>query len=638
MGLLKKIFSKEDKEFQEKVASEKRMLAVFDDVLTIRKAIGQIKNILENGTLNIEERIKLEDKLPSYYETLEAVEKNMIDVKRGFYMGIGINLQKDDAKPEPIYLSKKDSNGHFGCQGQSGSGKTVSMELVLRQLSKMNDNFLVVDPKGGEGQEVLSAVLEALYEDDRLDDFIYVSPAHPELSDSCNLIYGMSNEERGAMLHKLASIGGSDKFFPDNVELATKAISSSFEFLEKVSDSDGERLQRLMKYELYKLHLKRQNKSIHKELNKEVQTSSEFSSIEEEIRQGIFEIPSDAEYINTWTLMTFRDLLQNSSFEKIETLHQLVQGTAISSDLDVYRQEELKKLKEEAQSLTNTVIQLGEQFYTKVASSFSLLLTQLSIGPIGEVLCGIRINPIEMTLVDPNKRLAVVIQPFPLKFKNTAGMMTKIFTMSFESIIGRVGASGRGKNARMHFVVDEASTAIYEGIEALFSMARGLELTLWMYTQSFADWERVLGKEGARVVMENMNTKSRMRMGDESSAKIVQEEIGKTATMVSSTMTGDSGGTVENRYVISKEEVYMIQANEIIKLRTGSSIMKIREDVYLVDHPYSSGPKGKIVMPELREERLIQTLIEIENSCPFENKVQSEVNYHIPGNFKIVEE
>ena len=146
-----------------------------------------------------------------------------------------------------------------------------------------------------------------------------------------------------------------------------------------------------------------------------------------------------------------------------------------------------------------------------------------------------------------------------------------------------------------------------------------------------------LGKEGARVVMENMNTKSRMRMGDESSAKIVQEEIGKTATMVSSTMTGDSGGTVENRYVISKEEVYMIQANEIIKLRTGSSIMKIREDVYLVDHPYSSGPKGKIVMPELREERLIRTLIEIEKSCPFETKVQAEVNYHTPGNFKIVE-
>lgn len=612
MGILKNLFL--DKKTKERIKVEQHYKDVFVDLKKIRAARMQAEDRLSDKDLPIEDQIFYEEKISTYFKVQESIEKDMVRLDKGIYMGVGINLNDSEAEAEPIYLPKKVSNGHLGWQAASGSGKTVGMMNINNQLIAMNDNVIIVDPKGGEGQEVLASTLEAAYEADRMDDVLYFSPAHHNLSDQINPIFGMSNEQRSAMMFNLASMGSKEKFFPEQVELSTKAISASFEFLEKSGDPTGEKTARLIEYEVKKWKKRKSNKGIERKVMLQDEELYSPDAIGVATSESEFTPPMDVEYKFNWTLMTFADLLEQAQYSALKDLKDMVEGTVLPSGISEEKIQELEHLRSEALSPLGIVVGLGDQFYVKVASSFSLLLTQLSKGPVGNILCGCRINPMEVHLSDPDKRLIAVLQPFPLRYKNTSAMITKIFTMSLEAMIGRVGAGGRGKNSRTHLIVDEAGAAIYPGIETLFSQARGLGLTLWMYTQSFADWEKVLEKVGARIVMENMNTQCRGRMNDQESAMLVSREVGTIKEVFSRTMTGDTNGSVENRYMIDSEEVEIVPPSEVMRLETGSILYKMGKSTYLVDVPFYSGPTGVINMPEMADESLIGELIRIERS------------------------
>jgi len=613
MGIIKNLFM--DKETKKFVAEEKHYSDIFSDLLKIRNARFEVEEKLSSRDLPPEDKLFYQDKLKTYLGVQETIEKGMIRLDKGFYLGVGVDMVEDNPSPLPIYLPKPISNGHTGWQGASGSGKTVGMLNINQQMIAMNDNVIIVDPKGGKGQEVVASTLEAAYECDRMDDVIYFSPAHPNISDQANLLFGMSTDQVSALMHKLASMGAKEKFFPDQVELSTKSISSSFEFIEKAGDPTGEKTKKLIEFEVLKWKHRKQSKGIDRVVVDAAENLMQPDSIETALKDADFTAPLEAEYKYNWTLMTFADLLEQAKFSQLMYLKEVVEGTILPSGISAQKKQELEHMRAEALATLETVLALGEQFYVKVSSSFGLLLNQLSSGPVGSIMCGSRINPMEIHLTDPNKRLIAILQPFPLRFKTVSSMMTKMLTMSLEAMSARVGASGREQNARTHLVVDEAGSAIYEGISGLFSQARGLGLTLWMYTQSFADWDLVLGKDGARVVMENLNTQIRGRMNDRDSAGQVTVEFGQATVMGSRTMTGDTDGNVENRYMIDKEEVDRVPLSEVMSLDTGTILLKMDKHRFVVDVPYYSGPKGVISMPEMEDELLISELIQFENEC-----------------------
>jgi len=613
----KKLFL--DEKTKKRIKEDEKYNKIFDNLMKIRNARFEVEEKLKDRNLSTEDSLFYEDKIKTYLQVQEVIEKDMMRLDKGFYLGVGVNLVTDDPIPGPIYLPKGVSNGHFGWQAASGSGKTVGMMNINRQIIAMNDNLIIVDPKGGEGQEVIASTLEAAYDFDRMDDIIYYSPAHPNISDQANLIFGMSTDQRASLMHKLASMGAKEKFFPDQVELSTKAISSAFEFLEKANDPTGEKTEKLIEFEVWKWKHRKKSKGIDRKVVNEEEELMEPDSIETALKKAEFTPPMEVEYKYNWTLMTFADLLEQATFSQLKNLKEELEGTVLLSGMNEEKRQELEHKRAEALATLTTVLSLGEQFYVKVASSFSLLLTQLSSGPVGNIMCGSRINPMEMHLTDPDKRLIAIVQPFPLRFKNTSAMMTKMFTMSLEAMSARVGASGREKNTRTHLVVDEAGAAIYEGINTLFSQARGLGLTLWMFTQSFADWDLVLGKDGARVVMENLNTQARGRMNDAESSRQVSIEFGRTTIVNSRAMAGDSqGGTIENRYMIDTEEKDRVPLDEVMTLDTGTILLKMNGERYIVDVPYYSGPKGVIAMPEMEDEILINDLVKFERECQLE--------------------
>lgn len=612
MGWLKRFLL--PKEIKERLKEDEHYQGIFSDLMKVRAARAQAEEKLADRSIPQEDKYFYADKIKTYLDVQENIEKGMYRIDKGFYLGIGIDMVDEKAAPEPIYLPKPVSNGHMGWQGASGSGKTVGMLNINSQIIAMGDNVIIIDPKGGEGQEVIASTLEAAYEADRMDDVVYISPAHFQISDQINPIFGMSTEQRCALMFNLASMGAKEKFFPEQVELTTKAISGAFEFLEKANDPTGKKTLELIEYEVVKWKKRRANKGIMRRVLKENDDLYTPDSIETAARKAEFRPPMESDYKFNWTLMTFADLLEHAQHAQIVQLKEMVEAMILPSGISEEEIEMLEHLRAEALGPLKIVEGYGDQFFVKIASSFSLLLTQLSKGPIGQILCGCRINPMEIQLTDPNKRLIAIVQPFPLRYKNGSAMITKIFTMSLEAMSGRVGASGRQKNSRTHLVVDEAGAAIYPGINALFSQARGLGLTLWMYTQSFADWELVLEKTGARIVMENMNTQARGRMNDMESCLQVSNEFGMAKVTTSRAMTGDSNSIVENRFMIDTEEKERVPAAEVMTLKTGSILLKMDGKRYLVDVPYYSGPKGLINMPEMGDERLISELVKIENA------------------------
>lgn len=608
-----------DKKTKQLIKEEEGYANILEKLLKIRAARFEAEDALNKKGISVQDKIFYQDKVKIYLEVQENIEKGLIRPDKGFYLGIGVDMVEDNPTPEPIYLPKNVSNGHLGWQAASGSGKTVGMMNINRQIIAMNDNIIIIDPKGGEGQEVIASTLEDAYDYDRMDDVIYFSPAHPNISDQANLIFGMSTDQRASLMHKFASMGAKEKFFPDQVELSTKAISSAFEFLEKADDPTGGKTSRLIEYEIFKWKQRKQSKGIDRRVVDEDSGLMHPDAIETARSDAEFTPPQDVEFKYNWTLMTFADLLEMATFSQIKFLQEQVIAKVILDSVDEQTRQDLEHKRKESLATLNTVLALGEQFYVKVASSFSLLLTQLSSGPIGNILCGSRINPLEIHLTSTDKRLIAIVQPFPLRFKSISLMMTKMFTMSLEMMAARVGSSGRSMNARTHLVVDEAGAAIYEGINTLFSQARGLGLTLWMYTQSFADWDLVLGKDGARVVMENLNTQVRGRMNDTDSARQVSMEFGTANVMTSKTMTGDTHGMVENRYMIDSEEKDRVPLDEVITLDTGTILLKMDGKRFVVDVPYYSGPKGVISMPEMEDELLIADLVSYERGSALTN-------------------
>jgi len=69
-----------------------------------------------------------------------------------------------------------------------------------RQIIAKGWDVIILDPKGGEGQEILTEVIEATLNSNRAEDFKFLSPAFPRESEYVNLMYGMADDEAASMI------------------------------------------------------------------------------------------------------------------------------------------------------------------------------------------------------------------------------------------------------------------------------------------------------------------------------------------------------------------------------------------------------------------------------------------------------
>lgn len=602
--------ARKKKRHLEKKAYNPEPKEALENLVDIKRAINLTKKALEDPTLNAGERKQHEERLSRYWRLFEAAQEAMFDLDRGLYFGLGFDLAEPNTEGQklvPVYSGWKPGHGHYGIQGSTRVGKTVLLQMLVRQIIRKRESLIMVDPKGGFGQEVVATILEELALTDQIQDFMYISPAFVNLSDRINVLYGLSNEAIASMVAKLTETPTSEQFFSDVVYKVVLAVTTAFEAFESYDDPTGEITRGFVAHEIRKWNSFVKSKGMTREV---VDAERHISMPDQVAIEKDFDAlynptsPTEGDLRYTRTLMTFRDLAKFATYEALqelrENLHSLDAATPDLAGVDKATIDGMEHKRQEAVRLLDDVLAQQKEFFTKISVSLSTILTQLSAGNTGHVFCDIRINPLFLRLQHSERKTFAVIQPFPLMFKTVSMMSVKVFMSMLESIMGTVGASGRSLNERIHFVIDEAASVVFNGIETLFNQAGGLGVTLYVATQSFSDWSLKLGEANARVVMDNINNIIRLRMNDISSCEQVTKEFGIKKKMITSAMFSEH----DTRYMTDVKDEWIVPPEMVMRLPVARAFAKFEQNIYLLDLPYYSGPKGFLSMPELDIERL----------------------------------
>jgi len=91
----------------------------------------------------------------------------------------------------PIYIKNEDRFRHFYVIGQTGTGKSSIMQVMIRQDLANGKGLCVVDPHGSLIEDIIPFIPR-----DRADDVIYFNPSDLERPIGINLLEGETSEEK----------------------------------------------------------------------------------------------------------------------------------------------------------------------------------------------------------------------------------------------------------------------------------------------------------------------------------------------------------------------------------------------------------------------------------------------------------
>ena len=493
--------------------------------------------------------------------------------------------------------------------GATRVGKSVNMLSHIEQCIAKGWDVLVIDPKGGVNQEVLSSVAESCFKYKRAEEMNYFSPAFPMLSEKINPIYGLSNIEIAAMIVESIATPNMESFYLEVAERILMAITTSFEYLQELSDPTGEITKYLEEEEIIK-YQEYINKSNIEETIAGINTFSDMINsfhIDKDVKKELEHFRDNG--FNR-TLITFAELEYYCHFKTLSSLKSLVSSIPIDED-QAYRKD-VNKLKKESLSLLNSALATDEKHFAKISDTLSNRLIQLSIGPVGELLCSSRLNPLMNRLLRKDMGVVSVIQPFPMKFKRSSYVFNKMILGMLNSLFGTVGAEGKGLPRRVAIFIDEAGAIAFPGIEDFFNRVGGLGGTCFVYTQTDEDYEDAVGVTLRKIILANINTVGYMRQKSLTAATEAASAIGtydqmKTVAMVGS---GGEGG----RFMTDVETRYLCKPSSVQSLPVGEGILIHEGKKYYMEFPFRLPPKGVIKMPELDTEIAKRRLVEFEQA------------------------
>lgn len=540
-------------------------------------------------------------------------EKLLQNPDKGFYIGdaVELGLEPGKAKRMPLYLKWSNLNNHYIIFGTTRFGKTRALANHMRQFIELGYNIIVIDPKGGEKHEILGWACEFAYEFGRMDDLLFYNPVFPTLTDYFNPIFGKDNNEISSEL-KLFAMGkqNTDDFFTKRVPQIVNAIGTACEYMEKVHDPDGSLIRIDIEEEIKKYHAGRITNGHKVQVDKDTMTmkpdvayrsTGRVDSSQERISAGIAKR----------TLMTYKDFAYYSIYDNLMSLRNMVLGTPVPEMGNFEDETKMFNLREEALLLLEGAAGTSKENYEKTTGSLVELLTSLSTGSVGRMFCTIPINPLLLRMQSPDKGVIAVIQPNPLKYQSVSEMIMKVFLKNFETAYGNVAASGRLYNRRTIVIIDEASKAMFPGIEEEFNKLGGLGMQFGLYTQSQADMVMMLGKDVADVIMDNINTVGYMKTNNRASKVNASEDFGQQK-IVDYQVMGQVGIGSSSRTGVSADMKDIAHADSFDELQIGEMLLKHYGKRYFVKLPYQQAPKAYMVMPQLSSEKITSEMLEFE--------------------------
>lgn len=592
------------------------------DIMAIVEDIEILKLNIDNPKIayQIKQLEKTKQKLE---KNLTDLEEEFYDVSKGLWIGLAYDLDDVEKPPFLLYLPWKNLHNHIEVFGTSGFGKSRLMALITRQFIHNNWSCFVIDPKGGDKQEVAAWIYDFAAEAGQEHLVMRIMPTYPQLSDKGNAIYGMSDVEIASLCSSLVVSGtgaqsSDEQFFSGQVYRTTYAILSGTTYLENAIDPYGIETSKKVMEEVQKYLSFKENKGFGQVFEDGAMQYPDIATIaiSEPEKYSI----STARSAYTRTLITFRELAYFTIFENLKDLRKKVEDVPPPILEDKAREAEILAMREMALRALYEVTSMEKAFYEKTGTSLAVLLSQLAYGPVGSVMCDIRINPLVKRARD-EEGMIVIFQPAPMRFEKVSEILIKVYTRMWLSLFGTVGVSGRGIAKRIAMIVDEAKPMMFPGIEEIYNKARQLGMTIMALYQSKSDLKFKLGEVLADIVQDNTATSITMKQVSISSREEVAKSFGVTKRAENVQMADMDGG---GRSTVVWNEVQIVNEGDINDLGIGEGYIQHYGRKYFVKFPYQRDPMPiNVMMPKLESEGAYEFIAQLESYLINQEKLKN---------------
>jgi conjugal transfer pilus assembly protein TraD len=152
-------------------------------------------------------------------------------------------------------------------------------------------------------------------------------------------------------------------------------------------------------------------------------------------------------------------------------------------------------------------------------------------------------------------------------------------------------------------LVDELRQVLYPGFVTALSMGGGAHARFILAQQSLADAESAMGRDLARVLLDNLNSKIWCRVADDRTAKEATEGLGTCTVHVPETGVGLSYGGVgglsgSSRRSLKAKDVPLIRPQWLTALPRGEAFVRAKGELFKLRVPLLQ-PVGEKMLDEL---------------------------------------
>lgn len=540
--------------------------------------------------------------------------RDNMNISAGIFEGVGFPLSNESQEVKRVFIKWKTLNSHKLTIGTTRQGKSRKMISDIDQQIAHGDNVFIGEPKGSVGQEIIGYTIESLIKHNRLKEYIYISAYFNEYSTKFNPLFGKKNTELVSLVAEI--IEATEAVYINVGKVYTLAISMALDFIERYDEMFNPYDKIIMeKMEYAKLETQTVN-SLNKYIWEEDYQDSIHGTnwdIIRDLKDGKNEIEKlkiDEAYERTLArydytknikngviplrrFITFKDIAEfevRSNFERLADEFKKRKEELFKMP----KNEELKRFAAETDIELDKRLADSEDFIKKLGTCFSTSLTELITEDIGKIFNDCKVNPLMDALTSNERGAVIVYQPFPLIYSTASVAMGRILFSMFSSMAGYIGASGSELKRRLFINVDEAGEILSPIIKKLSNKGGGLGFSLCLYTQSIADIEETLGLTGARILLDNMNTKEFFKVNDNSTAREVAIAMGTISKASASVMGSDKRDT---RATVSINDKDVASESIIQRLNERTYLLKEGNEVYLMAAPYVPDAQFKIFTP-----------------------------------------
>lgn len=206
-------------------------------------------------------------------------------------------------------------------------------------------------------------------------------------------------------------------------------------------------------------------------------------------------------------------------------------------------------------NLLKNVLSSPVEYFGKVTTTLRTTLTQLTIGSVGKVIGHGNSNKF-ISKLDNDEGVVLYVQTPSMLSKLNSDTLSKTVLSMIQSSIGRRNVDNRPFEKPLSIYIDEASNSLYMGIENLFNKSRSANVMISAFSQSFADLDDAVGKEKAKMILANTNTKIFLKLVDIDTAESVAR-YGGESTQYSSLISSQNLMMREDKKEILEPRMFL---------------------------------------------------------------------------------